>query len=156
MLVCASTFGEISSIRRSSSECMFFETGRYGSSVNKNKLAAGIAIKILYDMAAARTFKPSRFICRRKKINTSYSGNPLKPGKIIFLLFSLMNVTGLEVNINLSSLVKYLVLFFFFLLYAFCLMLSAFYFLLFIKLSNACWYNLAYCWCSAKLLLKWL
>ena len=69
-------------------------------------VVAGMAITMLNDMVAARSFKPTFFTCLKKNFQTSYKGRPCKPGNVIRLLFSLMKVMGLDSIIMRSSFIK--------------------------------------------------
>ena len=87
--------------------------------------SGGIAIRKLKEMAAALSFNPICWVCRKKNTATSYKGRPSKPGKKIFFDFLIRKSMGGEVMMSRSSLVTgsgYLIR----------------------KLSSAFWYSLAF------------
>ena len=75
-------------------------------SENKNKIAAGKAMIRLNEMAAALSFNPTLLICFKKKLATSYTGIPLKPGITQRLLFCKRKDTGGNLSMMRSSFVK--------------------------------------------------
>lgn len=75
-------------------------------SEKRKSIPAGSAMIRLNDMAAALSFKPTLLICLKKKVTTSYSGNPRKPGIINALLFRDRKDTGADRIIVRCSLFK--------------------------------------------------
>ena len=86
-------------------------------SENRKSRPAGSAIIRLKDIAAALSVKPTLLTCLKKKITTSYKGNPRKPGMISALLFLERKATGADLSIVRSSLFKVWVLFVVYALY---------------------------------------
>lgn len=61
--------------------------------------AGGIASNTLNEIEDALSLRLVLRICKKKKETTSNNGMPLNPGKIMILLFRIMNFTRKEVMI---------------------------------------------------------
>jgi hypothetical protein len=68
--------------------------------------SGGIAMRKLNEMAAALSFSPTCCICFAKKLTTSNTGSPSKPGRDIAFDFRITYATGADVRKILSSLIK--------------------------------------------------
>lgn len=117
--------GVICLISSRASRYSLSDIGRCDRIVNRTMASGGIAIRKLKEMAAALSFSPICWVCRKKNAATSYKGRPSKPGNEIFFDFRIRKATGGEVMTSRSNLVTgsgYLIR----------------------KLSSAFWYSLAF------------